>query len=487
MTALPYEQQERIGFTYVLRQMNPASAYGKGALREILPAAPGAEAELEVCFANIERTLACYPALERTYGRLEQVFRQVKDLRRTLARLQNGALDEVELFELKRYLLQLAQIAPLFAEINEQAGYSGIAFPETGEALKLLDPEGNRVATFHISGRYSAKLTETRRQKRLLEEEIRRLAPGAEKEALLVRRSGLVAEEQAEEEQVRIRLSQELRPFSPALLGCAEAIATLDLTMQKAALVRRYGGCKPQISRDHIAMEGMLSPAVADMLAEHGAQFVPLSIELGRGAAVITGANMGGKSVALKTLALNVLLVHCGFYAFAQKAACPLLDHLHLLAEDQESTERGLSSFGGEIIRFGEVVASLKEGASLVIMDEFARGTNPEEGAAIVRGVTEYLNRQNSFSVLSTHYDGVAPHAGAHYQVIGLRGMDSGFAAREALSEREKLAHIARCMNYGIERVAPGQPPPREAVAICEMLGLDRLILAEIQKNFSGY
>jgi len=60
-------------------------------------------------------------------------------------------------------------------------------------------------------------------------------------------------------------------------------------------------------------MEDMINPQIADVLEEKGKRFTPVSIALEKGATVITGANMGGKSVALKTIALNILLTQCGF------------------------------------------------------------------------------------------------------------------------------------------------------------------------------
>lgn len=69
----------------------------------------------------------------------------------------------------------------------------------------------------------------------------------------------------------------------------------------------------------------MINPQTADALHSSGRKFTPVSIELLSGSTVITGANMGGKSVAVKTLALNVLLALCGFPVFAGKPNCRIL------------------------------------------------------------------------------------------------------------------------------------------------------------------
>ena len=65
------------------------------------------------------------------------------------------------------------------------------------------------------------------------------------------------------------------------------------------------------------------------------------------------------------------------------------------------------------------------------LLDEFARGTNPDEGALIVQAVTRYLNDVNAISLLTTHYDKVAEFARTHYQIIGLRDIDPEAIRRE--------------------------------------------------------
>ena len=89
-----------------------------------------------------------------------------------------------------------------------------------------------------------------------------------------------------------------------------------------------------------------------DLLSEQGRSFVPVSISLTPGATVITGANMGGKSVAMKTVALNVLLMQAGFLVCAKKAKMPLFESVLMLFEDMQSIQSGLSGFGSEIVQF---------------------------------------------------------------------------------------------------------------------------------------
>jgi Mismatch repair ATPase (MutS family) len=203
---------------------------------------------------------------------------------------------------------------------------------------------------------------------------------------------------------------------------------------------------------------------------------------------VITGANMGGKSVALKTIALNILLVHCGFFPFAGRASVPLFDGMHIISEDLESIDRGLSSFGGEIVRFNQVAQNMSEGFAFILLDEFARGTNPDEGAAIVQAVTSWLDTKNAVTVLATHYDNVAQLGSAHYQVIGLKDLDVEALRNEIANSHGDVGVelIARHMNYGLYRVEEKQDCPRDALNICRLLGMREDILAMVENNYEN-
>ena len=234
-----------------------------------------------------------------------------------------------------------------------------------------------------------------------------------------------------------------------------------------------------------LELEDMINPEICDLLEQQGRRFVPVSISLDRGAAVITGANMGGKSVAMKTVALNVLLLQAGFLVCAKSARMPLFWSVHMLFDDLQSIQSGLFGFGSEIVQFQKALAEVEQGYSLFLLDEFARGTNPDEGAIIVQAVTRYLNDVNAISLLTTHYDKVAEHARVHYQIIGLRDVDPEQIRRElAATNEDGVAVIARHMNYGLYRVEGRSDCPRDALNICRMLSLKPEILHLIEENY---
>ena len=522
MINLPFAQRENIGFQYVLDALKPCSPYGAELVRELKPFDPCQKVELQRQLSNVQRVLTVLenesigivrpedelcdlPELKAEVDRLRAVldqgegcqkaldklllvFMTVKNVRPTALKCRETALNEIELFELKRFLLKCDEMLPLFAEIQPILQLEGISLKDTTPALDLLDPERNRVASFYIGDGWSQTLRTLRKEKRELEEQIRRLPDGEEKEALQAQRSRIAADEEHEEMRIRGEISVALRPYIDDMVHNMAAIADIDLTVEKACLAKRYGGTMPAFTESTLDMTDMVNPQIAGAVSGRGKRFTPVSIKLEKGATVITGANMGGKSVALKTIALNILLIQCGFFPFAQKAKAPLFDGMYIISEDLENIDRGLSSFGGEMVRFNQVVKQLESGFSFIMLDEFARGTNPEEGAAIVQSVTEYLNEKNAVTVLATHYDNVASRASAHYQVIGLKELNVEQLQKEIAARGGEVGVelIGQHMNYGLYRVEGKQDCPRDALNICRLLGMEFRILEMVEKNFEG-
>ena len=479
---LTFAQKENIGFRHVLDNLRPCSPFGQELLKDLAPMGPQHRAEILRQLGNLQSILS-HPECRKPLQQLQRIFMGLKMVRHTAQKCQDTDLNPIELFEMKRFLLQTQEMLPVFAQIAPVLCLDGIALADTAPALEILDPEGNGVASFYIPDSLSPALAQIRQEKRALEAQLRE----TQDSALAAQRSALAAREEEEENRIHSRMSQALRPYLPQILANMDAIADLDLTLEKAAIAARYGGCMPQLTQQELELTQMRNPKIVDLLQEKGQAFTPISIALHPGATVITGANMGGKSVALKTIALNILLVHCGFFPFAESCRMPLFDGMHMISEDLESIDRGLSSFGGEMVRFNAMAQQLAQGFHFVLLDEFARGTNPHEGAAIVRAVTRYLNHHSAISILATHYDHVSDVANAHYQVAGLKDLDWAQLAQEiqGLDPNDGAARIVRYMNYGLYPVRDRQDCPRDALHICRLLGMAPEILADAEKTVS--
>ena len=195
----------------------------------------------------------------------------------------------------------------------------------------------------------------------------------------------------------------------------------------------------------------MFHPQVKEALATRGREFQPVDIAFGGHPTLITGANMGGKTVVLKTLTLCQLLFQFGFGIPAASAQIAVKDEIHFCIGDEQSVEKGLSSFAAEMKNIDAVIKASRENKKLLaLIDEPARTTNPTEGAALVTALLQVLAGRDMNLVMTTHYD-IEP-GDAH--CLRVKGFENG------------------TMDYQLVEVQDGEVP-HEALNIAQSLGID--------------
>lgn len=434
-------------YQWVLSRAACATPFGRTLLREPNWYSPGQEEELNAEFDRVETVLGWeQPDV------LIHALSMLRDIRNSFRRQSNVPMDLVELFEVKHFLLHLARVRELYRNTLRD-----VELTDMEDMLDLLDPGGRRLGPFSLEDAFDPALGRIRAQKAAAEtEEERRELARMERELEL---------------SVRRRLTAALLRERDRFLHNMEALGRLDLLLAKAALARKYRCTRPAVSEGHILTEDMIHPQVQAVLAEKGIPFTPVSALLERGCAVVTGANMGGKSVFLNSLVTNLKLMHTGWFVFADQMCSPLFHAVDIIGGDDQSVERGLSSFGAEMKALDEVLRRERGRFFFLALDEFARGTNPTEGASLARALVEYLNGLNCVAVMSTHYDGVSDAAARHYRVAGLPD-----------GARGTLEDLPRLMDYSLVLALPGEPCPRDAAAVCRMLGLDQDLTALFTK-----
>ncbi len=480
---LEAKQLANIGFDHVLSKLEPWSPFGEEKKRRLAPYAPSEREALLAEFRNISALAEAFSRDPAAFGPLARALMQLKDIRRSLKRSRETALSDIELFEVKRFLMLAEALEAAYSALPFADKLEGINIFALPEALDILDPDGMRAQTFRLPDGASPRLAEIRKRRKAVDLALRALPAaaenGAERDRLSAERTNLAAMEENEELRLRGEMTRAFSAHAESAEELIESIGRLDHAAAKARLMLALGGTVPEILPENgekrIVFKAMVNPETAAVLGEKGRRFTPVSIELGPGSTVITGANMGGKSVAVKTLALNAFLAVCGMPVFCSFAALPLLPEIHLLSEDMEDSRGGLSSFGGEMVRFNGILASAeKEKGSLVLLDEFARGTNPHEGSALVRGAVRYFNETgDTYALITTHFDDVACLAKVHYQVMGLRNADeaaltAALSSPEAGSAPQEM--LARFMDYGLFKAGSEVNPPRDALKICRAL-----------------
>ena len=179
-----------------------------------------------------------------------------------------------------------------------------------------------------------------------------------------------------------------------------EVIEKMDFIFSKGKLSLEYGGCEPRIIPEReIRLEATRHPLMDANVC------VPLNFSMGNGyrGIVITGPNTGGKTVALKTVALNCMMAQCGLHVSCKKAEiCMQSNFLGDIGDGQNISEN-LSTFSAHITNVLDILKSVNE-ESLVVMDELGSGTDPLEGMAIAVAILEELKKSGALFLVTTHY-----------------------------------------------------------------------------------
>ena len=475
---MDFWQRENIGFEFIKSKMLPATPFGAELVKSIRPFRKDERDILETELSNLNKLSLNYEEVKSDINAIRRIFMQMKDVRGSIKFGRDNTLSDIELFEIKILLMQLEKLKPVVERVADELRLCGFFIEPLSIAVDILDPDKRRIPTFSIYDEYSDTLKEIRKKKRDIE--LRMQSDEALFEELKDERLDITAKEEKEERRIREELSIKLRPYFDTVINNINTVARLDLLIEKHRVSRLYPSCLPQITKDTLILKDTINPYICDILESKRLKFTPVSIEMGLGTTVLTGANMGGKSVTLKTVALNTYLALCGFFVYAVSASIPAFDEIIMISEESQSVAKGLSSFGAQIVELKNLLNEIENKFVFAILDEFARGTNPKEGESLVRGLVSLLNTKKTVSLLVTHFDHVAELSKSHYQVKGLQGVSEDRISSSLLTKSDddaKITAISQFMNYGIFKVDKDAKPPKEALMICRLLGLQNELL----------
>lgn len=475
---MDFWQRENIGFEFIKSKMLPATPFGAELVKSIRPFRKDERDILETELSNLNKLSSNYEEVKSDINAIRRIFMQMKDVRGSIKFGRDNTLSDIELFEIKILLMQLEKLKPVVERVADELRLCGFFIEPVSIAVDILDPDGRRIPTFSIYDEYSDTLKEIRKKKR--DTELKMQSDAALFDELKDKRLDITAKEEKEERRIREELSIKLRPYFDTVINNINTVARLDLLIEKHRVSKLYPSCLPQITKDTLILKDTTNPYICDILESKRLKFTPVSIEMGLGTTVLTGANMGGKSVTLKTVALNTYLALCGFFVYAVSASIPAFDEIIMISEESQSVAKGLSSFGAQIVELKNLLNEIENKFVFAILDEFARGTNPKEGESLVRGLVSLLNTKKTVSLLVTHFDHVAELSKSHYQVKGLQGVSEERISSSLLTKSDddaKITAISQFMNYGIFKVDKDAKPPKEALMICRLLGLQNELL----------
>lgn len=469
--------EQQSAFKFMTDELQFASAVGRKKLLHRQFLTNPFELRMEL---DIQEAMCQFAEKHHNTAVMAQLIEQlchVNDISQSVVNLIDGnVLDDIQLFEVKKFSLISDKVSKLLMD----NGFDWIPFHDLTLVIDTLDPDKNRLPQFHIYSSYKPELAEIRQKidQSTDEEEIEKLK----------------WEESQMEDKIRTALSKRLSMKALQIQQNLDQIGYLDLLLAHAEQIRKWQLCKPTIVEDKSKNTGCYScsaeennstPSESDKsnniegnsrftglfnpLVKHSTgNFQAIDIELKHEPTLITGANMSGKTVLLKTIGLAQTMCQFGFFVPAASAEIALVDDILFSIGDQQSEMNGLSSFAVEILNIDKIIKAVKEGQQiLALVDELARTTNPEEGKALVSSFIQIMQQYHTDALITTHYGGLQSDC-RRLRVKGLK-----------IKNNEKNItpeNINRYMDYQLVETTQDDVP-MEAISIAEIFNIDEELI----------
>jgi len=373
---------------------------------------------------------------------------EICDISGTISLIEQGeTADDVGLFELKVFCINIKKVGKLFAS-------SLMPLPDLQEIINILDPEKLELPRFYIYSAYSKELEEKRKE----------WEKAKEKDDQEASRK-LYCECSDLEDKVRVEICSRIRPLIPKIKQAMENIAQTDVSFAKAVLAEELHLNKVSIDETaEIKYRNMFHPVVKRLMTKSGRRYQDIDVQVDERVLLITGANMAGKTMILKTLALNQLLLQYGFFLACESGEVCLVESVQCSIGDGQNEEQGLSSFAWEIKTLDNIIKTMRQGGRhLVLVDELARTTNPIEGKKLVEGFIKVCSEQSSLAVVTTHYSNI--------QALCRSMRVKGFIHQD-LTPPIDIDRISDHIDYSLIE-SDNRQVPTEALNLCRLLAVD--------------
>ena len=290
--------------------------------------------------------------------------------------------------------------------------------------------------------------------------------------AEVVEANNRIRELEGEERREIIRIltlfTDELRPHLAEIAHSYEFLADIDFIRAKAlfaieinALLPRFENCR-QIEWYHA-----VHPLLFLSLKKQNKEVVPLDITLTpqQRILLISGPNAGGKSVCLKTTGLLQYMLQCGLLIPVYETShTGIFDHIFIDIGDEQSIENDLSTYSSHLTNMKFFVKNCNE-SSLLLIDEFGGGTEPQIGGAIAEVLLDRFNRKKAFGVITTHYQNLKQFA------EDMQGIVNGAMLYD------------RHMMQPLFKLSIGNPGSSFAIEIARKIGLPEDVIADASEK----
>lgn len=273
----------------------------------------------------------------------------------------------------------------------------------------------------------------------------------------------LQIEEQREVVKVLVALTAAVRPEINTILDCYDLLAQFDFIQASASFARDCGGTLPHIQPGPM-MEWYraVHPVLRRSLMRHGKEVVPLDISLSpeNRILVISGPNAGGKSVTLKTVAVVQYMLQCGLLPpLDDNSHAGIFENIFIDIGDDQSIEDDLSTYSSHL-RNMKFFMARGNSDTLILIDEFGAGTEPQIGGAIAQALLAEFNSRGMWGVVTTHFQNLKKFAGE----------TAGLVNGSMLYDRQAMKPLFR--------LSIGNPGSSFAIEIARKTGLPESIIA---------
>lgn len=271
----------------------------------------------------------------------------------------------------------------------------------------------------------------------------------------------LEIEERKEIIRILSKMAQRIRPHVREMLDSYDFLAKVDFIQAKAKQAKEMDAFEPTVkSTPYIDFIRARHPLLESHLK---GQIVPLDIMLtpDKHVLIISGPNAGGKSVCLKTTGLLQYMLQCGLSIPVDgRSQCGVFDDIMIDIGDEQSLENDLSTYSSHLLNMKNMMKQAS-GKTLILIDEFGTGTEPQIGGAIAESVLSQFCDKQAWAVITTHYQNLKHFADAH----------EGVANGAMLYDRHEMRPLFQ--------LAIGRPGSSFAIEIARKIGLPEQVIRQ--------
>ncbi|MGB2823586.1 MAG: hypothetical protein WBF17_21580, partial [Phycisphaerae bacterium] len=290
----------------------------------------------------------------------------------------------------------------------------------------------------------------------------------------------LCTDERREIERLLNVLAIRIQARTEEMAETMRAVGQIDLIAAKAQYAYQFDFTCPEVTeRGHLQFTDARHPLLLEQAQgqerdgvppERRHEVVPIDVRLGSDfdLLVITGSNTGGKTVALKTVALLALMAQSGMHIPARRGATmPVFRDVYIDIGDEQSLQQSLSTFGAHIKRI-RYILSKSDRSSLVLLDELGAGTDPDEGGAIGQAILDELREAGCLGMVTTHLSVLKAYAFNHERV-----------------DNASVDFDTKTMSptYHLRIGTPGES---HAIAVARRLGLSKRVIGAARSHMTG-